>query len=441
VSLLDSSHGSAYLSVVPDSDAHCDQFLSTLEVDTSVLRYRGCTAARPRRGVARTGPRARALLAATCRAVASAIVLELGEAPYAGVPCWTGRAERWARWTVPLTYDLRYDTDARPRMGANQISRCALLRIAEARARYADHTTGRDCRPSNHRLAKDTGYDVRTIKRANTVLRLLGVATEILRGRRRTRAERFASWRVGDRGRGWASVWALHDNPLLNNVIHKLQGALSPHPEGSLDSSKPHCNSVVTTSTRRRSGAGNRGAQRRSNPDKAGLALAQAWRTDPHAPSWSRRHSPTGWAAMLAAPAAHSWTPRDLNQLITDWLGVGHWIPDTPHKPIGLLGAILAWHGTDNLADRPAAADEAREAAEAAAHQVHLAAQQAAHLEHERAREVGRRALAGAGRAAARMAAAQATRRAAHKRARAVAEDTARLAAIVEAARGADDFY
>ena len=57
------------------------------------------------------------MLAANCRAIAAAIVLlDLGEAPYAGVPCWTG-AQRWARWTVPLAYDFRYDTDARPRMG------------------------------------------------------------------------------------------------------------------------------------------------------------------------------------------------------------------------------------------------------------------------------------------------------------------------------------
>jgi len=52
--------------------------------------------------------------------------------------------------------------------------------------------------------------------------------------------------------------------------------------------------------------------------------------------------------------------------LITDWIGVGHWLPESPYKPIGLLGAILAWHA--NLAERPAAVDMAREAAELAAH-------------------------------------------------------------------------
>jgi hypothetical protein len=40
---------------------------------------------------------------------------------------------------------------------------------------------------------------------------------------------------------------------------------------------------------------------------------------------------------------------------------VGHWIPDNPHKPIGLLRAIQAWH--HNLEERPATHDIARESA------------------------------------------------------------------------------
>ena len=42
-------------------------------------------------------------------------------------------------------------------------------------------------------------------------------------------------------------------------------------------------------------------------------------------------------SAAVAAPGlAHGWASRDVNQLIGDWIGVGHWLPDTPHKPIGL---------------------------------------------------------------------------------------------------------
>lgn len=431
--LLDSSHGSAYPSAVLDDARNRD-------IPEIARPYRGCTSLRSRRGVARTRPWASRLAAAdhdqrrrSEAAAVAAIVLELGEAPWAGVPCWSGRAERWVTFTVPVAYDCRYDTQVRPVMGENQVSRTAVVAVAAARARYAEHATGRGCRPSNDRLAADTGYSVRTVQRADAALRLLGVATEVLRGRQRTRVERLASWRVGDRGRGWASVWALHEDAQLARLV----GALSPHPEGSLFGSQPYGKSVVTTDPRRPQGAGGRTAARHASPDAGGSALARAWRADPGAPPWARRHSAAGWAGLLAGPAAHHWTPRDLNQLVTDWLGVaGRWIPDHPHKPIGLLGAMLAWHGTENLLERPAAADEAREAAEAAAHHAHLVAQRFAHAEHQSAREAGRRALAGSGHAAARAAAAEAARRAAHKRTRAVAEDTARQAAAVDAARG-----
>jgi hypothetical protein len=382
--------------------------------------------------VARTGPRAGALLAANCRAIAAVIVLELGEAPYAGVPCWSGRAQRWATFTVAVAYDCRYDTAVRPLMPGNPISRRALLAVAAARAGYADYGTGRNCRPSNERLAADTGYSVRTVQRADAVLRLLGVASEVLRGRQRTRMERLASWRVGDRGRGWASVWALHDNRQLTGLV----SGLSPHPRSGPVRDKHSPNQVVTTGTGGPAGRRQGGAPRRRAPDAGGAGLARAWRADSHAPPWARRHSAAAWAAILAGPAAHGWSPRDLNALIGDWAGVsGRRIPDAPHKPIGLLGAMLAWHGRERLEERPAALDEAREAVERAAHQAHLAAQRAAHTEHERARAAGRAALGSAGHTAARAIAAEAARAAARKRARAAAHDAARVAAAAAAAR------
>jgi hypothetical protein len=178
---------------------------------------------------------------------------------------------------------------------------------------------------------------------------------------------------------------------------------------------------MVTTPGRRRGGAGNRGAVRRASPDRAAIGLARTWRADPYAPSWARRYSVSAWAAVLAGPARHGWSPRDVNQLIRDWIGVGHWLPAAPHKPIGLLRAILAWHA--NLAERPAALDQAREAAERAARRAHLGAQAAARAEHVRARAVGRRALGGPGHAAARAVAAEAARRAAHKRTYSAAQD------------------
>lgn len=394
---------------------------------------------RPRRGVVCTRPWAARLSAAAHErrrrsdaAVVAAIVLELGEAPYAGVPCWSGRAQRWATFTVAVAYDCRYDTAVRPLMPGNPISRRALLAIAAARAGYADHGTGRNCRPSNERLAADTGYSVRTVQRADTVLRLLGVASEVLRGRQRTRMERLASWRVGDRGRGWASVWALHDNRQLTGLVSRL----SPHPRSGPVRDKHSPNQVVTTGTGGPAGRRQGGAPRRRAPDVGGASLATAWRADPHAPPWARRHSAAAWAGILAGPAAHGWNPRDLNALIGDWAGVsGARIPDGPHKPIGLLGAMLAWHGAERLKERPAALDEAREAAERAAHRAHWAAQRAAHGEHQRARAAGRAALGSVGHVAARAAAAEAASAAARKRTHAAAHDAARVAAAVAAAR------
>ena len=48
------------------------------------------------------------------------------------------------------------------------ISLKALVRVARARAAYAEYATGRDSRPTNERLAGDTGLSVRTVQRADS---------------------------------------------------------------------------------------------------------------------------------------------------------------------------------------------------------------------------------------------------------------------------------
>jgi hypothetical protein len=347
--------------------------------------------------------------------------------PWAGVPCWSGGAARWAQETVPLAYALRYSTHVRPAMPGNPISLKTLLRVAKARAQHADHRTGRGCRPTNATLAACAGVSVRTVQRASTALRLLGVATEVLRGRQRSRTERMASWRVGDRGRGWASVWVLHDG--------RFPG-VSPHPGGSHLGSKTSRRENLTTPTRRQA-AGSGAKKRRQCPEPRALVLANKWITDEQSPPWARRYrTPAAWARILSGPAAHGWTPRDINQLITDWLGTGHWIPDSPHKPIGLLGGILAWHGRDNLADRPAAADEAREAAELAAEHARIIENKHDSHAHERARRAGRAAAQGTARAAARAEAAAIARRALERRTQTAAREAAHFDATVRAARG-----
>lgn len=358
--------------------------------------YRGCSAATPRRGTLRARPtathgRRRPRTAdRDCHnwRPNQLVVLEPPEGTHRGVACWSSR-ERWLTITVPTAYDLRYKA-IRPQMRSGGISREALLAVAAARAAHADHRTGRDCRPSNARLVAMTGLSLRQVQRADEALRLLGVATELIRGRQRTLTERMASWRVGDRSRGWASVWVLHDNPidLPDNA------SVTPHlvrvPKGTNSRQR------VLTTRRTPSGRGKR-AYRRVSPDEAGTRLALAWRAHDGAPPWARRHSAEAWSTLLAEPARRGWNARDLNQLITDWLGTGHRIPDNPHKPIGLLGAVLRTHGS--LDERPTAADDARVREELAQRRADRARHHAERRQHHQAREAGRAALTGPGRA------------------------------------------
>ena len=71
----------------------------------------------------------------------------------------------------------------------------------------------------------------------------------------------------------------------------------------------------------------------------------------------------------------HDWCARDINQALIDWRSVGNWLPANPHRPIGLLRTILK---PLDLAERPAAADMAREEQELAATRARIAANHAA---------------------------------------------------------------
>ncbi|AFM20652.1 hypothetical protein Mycch_6052 (plasmid) [Mycolicibacterium chubuense NBB4] len=313
---------------------------------------------------------------------------------HAGIACWSGGPARWAHFTVATAYDLRYE-QIRDQMSGG-IAKVTLVAIAAEMARFADRSTGRNCWPSNTTLAARSGFTERTVQRARSCLRLLGLATEVVRGRQRTYVERMASWRMGDRSRGWTSVWALHDNQQLTRVIHKM----SPHLERSpLRTHTSPWKKPFTTHAGAK-GARQGVAPRRRSIDGKGQALARRWRAHPKAPPWSRRYSTAAWAAVLAAPAHAGWSADDLNGAVSDWLIGGHRIPDSPARPIGLMGAILtAYCAHNELAVRPTAYAEAmaaETAVERAEEQRRAAAEREAHAQ---AREVGRQALHGSGRA------------------------------------------
>ncbi|MGV7694044.1 hypothetical protein PJL16_28980, partial [Mycobacterium kansasii] len=76
--------------------------------------YRGCTAARPRRGVIRTAGVAEVLAMRRGRRLAGRdlpcpsafVALNLDDQAYAGVPCWSAGPTGWAHITVAVAYDL-----------------------------------------------------------------------------------------------------------------------------------------------------------------------------------------------------------------------------------------------------------------------------------------------------------------------------------------------
>ena len=320
------------------------------------------------------------------------LALALGADAHLGVPLWSG-AQRWARITVPMAYDTHYAAlVATAEFRHDRVSRKTLIAVADARAWFADRH-GRHSRPTNDQLAARAGVTARQVRRAGRLLLAFGCATEILRGRQRTKAERLASWAMGDRARGWASVWALHPpRPAVDNSrdehgawqrvslkksTHPRRGSLSVEPV-SLSSNSPTATAGNNTS---RAGHGppingsasrshrpdesRRGRGRWPAPDPRGVVLASRWLSDGRTPAWAARHTARGWARILAGPAAHGWTPEDINAALTEFVTVsGRYLPERPYRPIGLVGAAINAAGVEHP---PAAADRARAAAEAAA--------------------------------------------------------------------------
>ena len=119
-------------------------------------------------------------------------IVPISRTGWGGVPCWVGRSARWVRFTVPIAYDLRYDTRVRPVLGLTRSAalRCWLSRrprgIRRVRHRPAvpphQRPPGRRHRPVGAHRA------TRGCRPAPA-----GVATEVLRGRQRTCTERLAS--------------------------------------------------------------------------------------------------------------------------------------------------------------------------------------------------------------------------------------------------------
>ncbi|MFI7524496.1 replication protein [Nocardia salmonicida] len=245
------------------------------------------------------------------------------------VACWFDR-ESYTK-AADATFDRQYRT-VRPilikRRGGTTgggVAKRAFMRVVEVMAAAADRETGRGCFLSNATIAERSGLSTTTVGRVRLAMLLMGVATEVMRGRQRTRVERMASWRVGDKARGWASVWSLHPPRNVGSVdrggdeVRPGQTNMATHPfRGRVFvSSESSSSSYVSKSCGKRSASrridkrGQREAKPR--PPQKALVLALRWLGDARTPVWARRYTADAWAHVLAPAAEHGWTPDDLN--------------------------------------------------------------------------------------------------------------------------------
>lgn len=350
---------------------------------------------------------------------------------YAAVACWWS-AQRWVDH-VERVYRRHYLL-LRPRLvgiTGGGVSLSTVLAVATTHAGAADFSTGRNSWPvigdtgGPTGITAATGLGARTISRARTFLRLAGLATEVQAGRHRSLTERLQSWERGDTARGWTAVYALHhtsthpvDNLPAIRPGHRPDG--TPPRSGSFSPS-PLEESVVSTDTKTKHGGASRPAPtrkghrrgRRAVPDPRGLLLATRWRAHPDSPCWAQFSTPTTWAALLALPAHHDWTARDLHALLDTHARSGRQVLTHPRNPIGYLSWLLS---RIDLADRPCAYADAREAEELAAARQRVAEAPLRRAQHHQARQEAITALNGAARTEALAIAATAAQRAHHNR-------------------------
>src|SRR3954452_24505478 len=119
-------------------------------------------------------------------------------------PAWWS-AEDWIEVEVRGAVNERRDL-----CRAHHVDPDTVLAVARGMASFADHRTGRDCRPTNAGLVALLRLSLSTVQRARRVLKDLGLILELIRGRSiMTRAERLTAWRRGSAHRRVAAEFAL----------------------------------------------------------------------------------------------------------------------------------------------------------------------------------------------------------------------------------------
>lgn len=316
------------------------------------------------------GPRRAAggLLLSCTRRVSAGIRPAAGAA--GRVPSWWG-AQDWTKLEVPAAVWAHRDL-----CRTHHVDPDTVVAVARGMAGYADHRTGRDCRPTNARLVEVLRLSLSTVQRARRVLKALGLVVELVRGRSiMTRAERLAAWRRGSTHRQVAAEFALCSRRQRPRVVRPVPTGQRPAverdtPPGAHEVSLPSSvsSTPLRTSAEQRRAAPRpapigEGRQRRpGQPDPATRRLAEAAR---RRLPWLSAVSARRIAPMLHRFAQAGWTVEDLERAVADALATrGGWrVPRQLVQPAAYLATLLRPLDTE---DRPSALDEHLAAWEAA---------------------------------------------------------------------------
>jgi hypothetical protein len=143
-----------------------------------------------------------AALATTSRRVSAGIT---------PAPGTTARLPSWWSATDWVDVEVRGAlAERRDLCRAHHVDPDTVAAVARGMAHFADHRTGRDCRPTNARLVELVRVSLSTVQRARRVLKALGLVVELIAGRSvMTRSERLAAWRRGSSHRRIAATFAL----------------------------------------------------------------------------------------------------------------------------------------------------------------------------------------------------------------------------------------
>jgi hypothetical protein len=294
-------------------------------------------------------------------------------------PGATSSLPAWWSATNWVEADVRSAVGEHPELcQAHHVDPDTVIAVARGMAYFADHRTGRNCRPTNARLVTLVRVSLSTVQRARRVLKALDLVVELVRGRSiMTRTERLAAWRRGSAHRQIAAEFALcsprrRPQPQLAIVERDTPPGTPGLTPSSFD---PNTDLQATTETRK---AAPRPAATQKIPapprkqDQRARRLAEAVR---HRLPWLSGTSARRLTPTLHRFAAAGWTPRDIDRAVADALATRGWrLPRKISQPAAYLAHLLR---AIDPADRPGALD------------AHIAAVEAAQRTYERQLIVG----------------------------------------------------